>query len=193
MLRFVKIQKTNKMQILKFLFANILAPPNEVTMKTKSSLIHIPFEELTFDSLSLAEQVMILNAQQACSKAYAPYSRFYVGVAICLEDGSIIQGANQENASFPAGLCAERVALSVCQAQHTSKKITHITVAARRAEDDKHYLPISPCGICRQSLLEVEVQQAQHIQLLLPKQADTFYRISSVSYLLPFQFDQSHL
>jgi cytidine deaminase len=158
----------------------------------KDTSIQIPLEILDLKSLSITENQLIYEAQQACDKSYSPYSNFQVGVAIALENGEVVQGANQENASFPAGLCAERVALAVCQAQYTGIKITKMAVMARRAGTET-YLPISPCGICRQSLLEVEVQQQHNIEILLPQSQEHFYKIDKVAYLLPFQFDKSHL
>ncbi len=161
-------------------------------MKKQNSILTTPFEKLAFEDLSVFEQKLIEEAKQACQKSYSPYSHFEVGVAMALENGTIIQGANQENASFPAGLCAERVALAVCQAQYTGIAITHLAVMARRANTTA-YLPISPCGICRQSLLEVELHQKNNMIVLLPQQNEYFYKIEKAAYLLPFQFDQSHL
>ncbi len=160
-------------------------------MDTHSHL-NTPFKIVAFEALSASEQSLIEAAKQACKKSYSPYSNFRVGVALRLEDGQIVQGANQENASYPVGICAERVALAACQSQFTHLKIIQAVVMAHKATQED-FVSISPCGICRQSLLEVELHQQQTIEIILPTNNAQFLVLESVSYLLPFQFDRSHL
>lgn len=160
-------------------------------METENHL-NTPYKTVAFELLTSLEQVLIEEAKKACKKSYSPYSNFRVGVALRLESGEIVQGANQENASYPVGICAERVALAACQSQFTDLKITHAAVMAHKATQEV-FVSISPCGICRQSLLEVELHQQQPIQIILPTNDDKFLVLERASYLLPFQFDRSHL
>ncbi len=160
-------------------------------METENYL-NTPYKIVAFDALFSLEQALIHEAKKACKKSYSPYSNFRVGAALRLENGEIVHGANQENASYPVGICAERVALAACQSQFADLKITHAAVMAHKATHEA-FVSISPCGICRQSLLEVELHQQQPIQIILPTNDEKFLVLESVSYLLPFQFDRSHL
>lgn len=142
--------------------------------------------------LEAPDKALLEAAQQATSNAYAPYSNFYVGAAARLDNGEIICGTNQENASYPAGLCAERVLLSAIASQHKGALIEAIAISY----DDKNgpsEKPISPCGICRQSLLEYEERQQQTIKLILGGLKGNIHIIDSASCLLPFAFRGDHL
>ncbi len=140
-----------------------------------------------------AEQYSLLQAAEVASEgAYAPYSQFFVGAAILLEGGEIVQGANQENAAYPSGLCAERTAIFYTGARYPDQKIKMIAIAARPAKQDA-FISISPCGACRQSLLEYEVKQAQAIPILMQGEGGCIYEFASIAALLPFCFDKSSL
>ena len=115
--------------------------------------IAIEFIEQPIEELSKEDQDLLQQATAACKKAYAPYSRFYVGAAILLENGKIVTGNNQENAAYPSGLCAERVAIFKASADYPAAQIKTIAVTASSEEFDIDH-PVSPCGACRQVLKE---------------------------------------
>jgi cytidine deaminase len=138
------------------------------------------------------EKNLFAKAKQACENAYAPYSNFHVGAAILLEDGTIVLGNNQENAAYPSGMCAERTAIYATGANHSGQKITAIAVAACKATDYK-FIPVAPCGACRQAMLEYESKQGQPIRLILQSGENSCYVIPSVGTLLPLQFTRNNL
>ena len=144
------------------------------------------------NELTQQERDAMSLAQAAANDAYAPYSNFLVGAALVLEDGSLFKGNNQENAAYPSGLCAERTALFAMSAHYPNKKIKMIAVTARR-RSEQHFLPAMPCGACRQVMAEYEHKQGEPIPVLLQGPEGTYYRLRSVSDLLPFQFNREHL
>ncbi|MCS6917433.1 MAG: cytidine deaminase [Chitinophagales bacterium] len=133
------------------------------------------------------QQDLLNRAWQAVDLAYAPYSRFRVGAAVLLDNGAVVLGSNQENASSPAGLCAERTALSVAAMQYPAATIRAVAIRARNDEDPPDS-PVAPCGICRQTLLEYELRQNHNIELLLQGAAGPVVIIGSVKDLLPLYF-----
>ena len=138
------------------------------------------------DELPEHEQQLVEAAKNATQNSYAKYSNFNVGAAIRLSDGSIIIGANQENASFPLGLCAERTAIFAAQAQHPELKIETLAIAARNANGFMK-APISPCGACRQVILEIEDRYRQPVRILLYG-TEGVLCIDSVKDLMPLAF-----
>lgn len=138
------------------------------------------------------DQKLISAAFDAKNASHAPYSEFNVGAALLLEDGSIVKGSNQENAAYPIGLCAERTALSACVAIHPHKIIKTIAIVASSPKTIVD-LPVAPCGICRQSLLEVESKQHQPIRILLHGNNGTTFIFDSIKDLLPLHFDAEYL
>ncbi|MCM1373381.1 MAG: cytidine deaminase [Bacteroides sp.] len=136
--------------------------------------------------LSVAEQELIGAARKATESSYSPYSHFQVGVALQLQDGEIILGSNQENASYPVGTCAERTALFWCGANRSDAVITAIAIAAQ-TKGRFTPTPISPCGMCRQALLETEHRQGFPIRVLLYGGHGT-HCIDSVKDLMPLSF-----
>ncbi|MDX1627524.1 MAG: cytidine deaminase [Fulvivirga sp.] len=161
-------------------------------MESKSSEIN---NYLTFSSeaeLSKEERALLQAAKNASKNSYSPYSGFQVGAAIRLSNGKIVEGSNQENAAYPSGLCAERVALFHASSNYNGEKITQITVAAKR-EDEEVYLPVTPCGGCRQVMLEFENKQASPIEVILRTGENTWIKTSSAKLLLPFSFDKNSL
>lgn len=132
------------------------------------------------------------KAREACEKAYAPYSNFFVGAALLLSDGQIITGNNQENAAYPSGVCAERTAFYWAGANYPQARILAAAVAARRA-DSQAFLPITPCGACRQAMLEYEVKQGTPIPLLLDAGNGQWIVAPSIGSLLPLKFEQLSL
>ena len=128
-------------------------------------------------------------AFQASKKAYAPYSKFSVGAAALLANGTVVTGTNQENAAYPSGLCAERTTLFYANSLYPDQPVTTLAIAAR-TEKDFIDLPIPPCGACRQVILETEKRYQQPIRILLyGKKA--IYEVKSIGVLLPLSFDAS--
>ena len=132
-------------------------------------------------------------AEAATALAYAPYSRFFVGAALRLEDGTILKGANQENASYPLCLCAERVALAAAHAKYPAQPVLEMAVTARLQGADLFDAVVSPCGACRQVIAETEYRYNRNIRLLLPGPGDSIYVFDSIQDLLPFSFKHSVL
>lgn len=150
----------------------------------------IKFFNEIFENLTPKTQEIIEIAKSSMEKAYAPYSKFKVGAAVLLENGEIITGNNQENAAYPSGLCAERVAVFSAKALCPEDKILKIAIFTNREKDDS---AVAPCGACRQSILEYEVQQNQPIEIIFQGEKNKFIRVESTGDLLPFHFDSSRL
>ena len=148
--------------------------------------IRITINALQIDELSLQDQELIRAALKATEHAYANYSHFSVGAALRLANGRMVVGANQENAAFPSGLCAERIAVFSAQANFPDQPIVSLAIAAR---NDAGILPepITPCGACRQVILEIEDRYKQPVRVLLYGQKK-IYEIPSVKDLLPLSF-----
>jgi cytidine deaminase len=144
------------------------------------------------EELPEAERALMARAREATNTAYAPYSGFLVGAALLLEDGSIHTGNNQENAAYPSGLCAERTALFGLRCHLPDTCVTMVAVTARRRADT-HYLPVTPCGSCRQVMAEYENRQGKPIQLLMQAPDGRYFRFFSIKDLLPFQFSGESL
>lgn len=139
------------------------------------------------------EKLLLLNeAEKARESAYAPYSNFRVGAAILLENGKIITGNNQENAAYPSGLCAERVAIYFAGSQFPNTKILQIAVTAR-SEKQLLNKPIAPCGSCRQAIAEYEIKQNQPIEIFFMGETGQIFKTESIKALLPLLFDSSSL
>jgi cytidine deaminase len=148
--------------------------------------VHKPHEEGTMDFAELMQA-----AGEAMKKAYAPYSGFKVGAAVQLDDEQIILGSNQENAAYPSGLCAERVALFAAASQFPEKKIRAIAIIAENKKGET--TPVTPCGSCRQVMLEYEIRQGQPVEIFLHGPDHTILHFSSAGDLLPFGFNNSQL
>lgn len=133
------------------------------------------------------DAMLLKTARAATVDAYAPYSRFRVGAAARLANGEIITGANQENASFPAGICAERTLLSVAAARFPGTPIESLAISYYN-EQGPADRPITPCGICRQSLIEFESRTGHPIRLVLGGQNGPVYVIPNSGALLPMAF-----
>ena len=150
--------------------------------------------EVYNDSSELPEKdAWLLNeARTVTEHAYAPYSNFYVGAVAILSNGKIIAGTNQENASYPVGICAERVLLGTVATLHPNVAIESIAISYN-SDTIKSDHPISPCGMCRQSLLEYETRLKKPIRLILSGQEGKVYVIKTASLLLPFAFTGNEL
>ena len=139
------------------------------------------------ESLPTIDISVVNKAFEAMEKAYAPYSKFKVGAALLLEDGQIIQGNNQENIAYPSGLCAERIALFHANAQFPEIAVELICIVAKGDLMPISQL-ISPCGACRQVMLESENRQNKPIRIILVNQDNRTMCIDSAQNLLPFGF-----
>lgn len=143
----------------------------------------------SYDECTDIEKKLIDAAKQATSNAYAPYSKFKVGAALLLSDGKIITGNNQENAAYPSGLCAERTAVFYANSQFPDQKIIGLAVAAYYNGDFTSEL-VSPCGSCRQVLLEVESRYQSPVKILMYTNKNEVYVADSMSSLMPLSFDE---
>lgn len=130
---------------------------------------------------------LLAAARGAAAKAYAPYSRFRVGAAALLDNGEIVAGSNQENAAYPSGLCAERTTVFYANAKYPDAKVLRLLIYA---ETDKGPVasPITPCGACRQVLLEKEVTQGLPMQVTLAGANDLYHLPGVAAALLPLSF-----
>lgn len=153
--------------------------------------LHIKLHFYEMEELPKEERELVESAIAATDHAYAKYSNFRVGAAIRLSDGSVMIGANQENAAFPSGLCAERTAIFAAQAQYPEKAITMLAVAARN-ENGLLKEPVTPCGSCRQVMLEVEDRYQQPMKVLLYG-TDGVYVIDSAKDMVPLSFISENL
>lgn len=144
-------------------------------------------EELPAEWLDL-----LLQAETAARKAYAPYSRFQVGAALLLNNGQVVVGNNQENAVYPCGLCAERVTAFAASAKYPEVPFSKMAITAINP-DVPLDAPITPCGSCRQVLFEYEQKFNQPLELLLAGQEGPIYHIQSVAELLPYTFHAGFL
>ena len=149
--------------------------------------ITLRVEELTPDELSEPEKLLCDAARRATYRSYSPYSRFSVGAAILLENGTVVTGSNQENAAYPSGMCAERTAAYYAGAQHPDTPFSMIAIAARGVDGTPVETPISPCGACRQALLEYEKRSGRPIRVLLVG-TSAIYRLPSIASTLPLAF-----
>lgn len=148
--------------------------------------IEINVKVIQFNELSIENKELIECAKKATFNSYANYSHFYVGAALRLANHEIQIGANQENAAFPSGLCAERSAIFAAQSTTPEQAIETLAIAAR---NDKQFIlnPITPCGACRQVILEMEDRYKKPIRILLYGER-YIYQLESIKDLLPLSF-----
>lgn len=137
-------------------------------------------------------QDLMQKAIEIRKKAYAPYSKFRVGVALLLDNGAIVLGSNQENAAYPSGLCAERVAVFHSGAVYPEAKILKMAITAA-SDNNTTTAPIPPCGACRQSIAEYEFKQESDIAIYFMGEIGEIYKSDSLKNLLPFTFDKNFL
>jgi cytidine deaminase len=154
---------------------------------------HLIYEEYASDrELAAADADLLNTARGAIADAYAPYSHFRVGAAARLVNDAVVTGSNQENASFPAGICAERTLLSVAATQYPGVAIETLAISYHN-ENGPSDKPISPCGICRQSLQEFEHRTGQPIRLVLGGMEGKVYVLPQAGQLLPLAFTAEEL
>lgn len=160
-------------------------------MKTKT--LHIDFQEASqIDELNPDDNKLLRMAAEASISAYAPYSHFHVGAAVLLENGEIIIGNNQENAAYPSSLCAERVALFAASSKYPKTAIKAIAISAQ-SELTEINEPVTPCGACRQVMIEFEKLAQNPIKVIMQGQTGNILISNSVENLIPLSFDGDHL
>ncbi len=163
---------------------------NNRIMKEKGFRIDIKiyaYEELNDEDCKLIDA-----AREATRRSYSPYSHFSVGAAVRLANGLIVSGSNQENAAYPSGLCAERTTLFYANSRYPDQSVEALAIAARDELGEFTKRPISPCGACRQVMLETEQRYKQPIRLLLYG-TEGIYELSEAKALLPLSFEASSM
>jgi len=152
------------------------------------NILEIAYEQYgSVEELSAADRELAEAAVRAIGGSYAPYSKFNVGAAVRMSDGTIVTGANQENAAYPSGLCAERTAMFYANAHYPDKAMTAIAIAASQSgilcEE-----PATPCGQCRQVMAEYQTKGGQPMSIILVG-SKRIYKFARVECVLPFIFD----
>lgn len=142
--------------------------------------------------LTAEEQSLLERARAAGKNAYAPYSAFYVGAALRLENGEVVIGNNQENVAYPSGLCAERVAIFHAGATHPNVAVTTIAITCSSTKFAVNR-PLSPCGACRQVIAEYEKKSGKNIRIILAGDSGAVYAVNSIKELLPLSFEADEL
>jgi cytidine deaminase len=158
----------------------------DIIISTQFS-VYESIEQLPSTMQNLMEQAVSIR-----KNAYAPYSKFRVGAALLLDNGKIVLGSNQENAAYPSGLCAERVAVFQAGAIYPDAKILKMAITAA-SDTNQTTTPIPPCGSCRQSIAEYEIKQESPIEIYFMGEIGTIYKSDSLKNLLPFMFDKNFL
>lgn len=146
----------------------------------------------SINDLNKDDETLLLQAIAATELSYAPYSKFHVGAAARLANGQIVRGSNQENASYPVALCAERGLLATVAALHPGIAVTEMAVSYKNETGESDH-PISPCGMCRQALVEVEGRFKQPMKIILGGQRGKVFVIHTASQLLPFSFTSTDM
>ena len=163
--------------------------------KTLMKDITISTQFSVFDSVSELPndiQNLMTQAIEVRKNAYAPYSKFSVGAALLLDNGKIVLGSNQENAAYPSGLCAERVAIFQAGSIYPDAKFLKMAITAA-SDNNQTTSPIPPCGSCRQSIAEYEIKQDFPIEIYFMGEIGAIYKSDSLKNLLPFMFDKNFL
>jgi cytidine deaminase len=160
-------------------------------MKTEEFKFSISVYD-SIDELNSKDAFILSEARSVTQFAYAPYSNFQVGAVAILINGETVSGTNQENASYPAGICAERVLLSCAASQYPGTGIETIAVAYNNLKGKSDH-PVSPCGICRQSFAEFQQRTKTPIRIILSGMEGKVQIIENVGYLLPLVFGSDDL
>ncbi len=144
------------------------------------------------EELPPADAALLASAREVTKQAYAPYSNFLVGAVAILSNGERVVGTNQENASYPVGICAERVLLSAISSRYPGMPVDAIAISYNNLNGESDH-PISPCGICRQSLAEYEERTKNPIRIIMSGMKGEVYVIEKARQLLPLFFSASDL
>ena len=154
-------------------------------MKDIESCLHVTVK--TEEELTNEELMLVNSAKEASRRSYAPYSEFHVGASVLLDDGTVLQGSNQENCAFPSGMCAERTAIFYANSQYPNRSIKSLCIAAHDEDGNFTRLPVTPCGGCRQVMLESEKRSDGNMRIIMYG-TEFVYIVESASSLLPLQF-----
>lgn len=157
----------------------------------KEFTIHTQVKVYQEQELSDEDKALLEAARKATESSYAPYSKFYVGAAVRLANKQIVCGSNQENAAYPSGTCAERTAIFYANAQYPDQAVETLAIAAQ-TQGSFLTKPISPCGACRQVILETEHRYGKPVRILLYG-TEGVYVLEGIRSILPLQFDQDCL
>ena len=154
----------------------------------ENKIVTTKIEVYSYDELNETDHNLVEQAKKATETSYAPYSKFNVGAAVLLENGETISGSNQENAAFPSGTCAERTTIFYASARFPGVRFCKLAIAAFT---DGEFVeePISPCGACRQAILEYETLGGQPIEILLAGR-NKVYKLQGIRSLLPLSFEE---
>ena len=155
----------------------------------KDLKLKVQIKECQMDELSDEDKSIVRLAIESTASSYAPYSQFHVGACLLLADGTVVCGCNQENAAFPAGICAERSAIFAAGAQHPGQAVKSLAIAARDRNGELTRQPVAPCGTCRQVMIETETRFGHPIHILLYGQ-DGIYVMDGIRNLMPLSFTE---
>ena len=158
----------------------------------KEILLQSKVTACTYDELSTADREIVDAARTATANSYAIYSKFNVGAAVRLGNGTIVSGSNQENAAYPSGLCAERTTLFWANSSYPNEPVESLAIAARN-EQGELQAPIPPCGACRQVILETEKRFGNKIRIILYGTKQCYIVEDGITALLPLSFDSAFL
>ncbi len=155
---------------------------------TKKIELKVSLEVFSVEEWEQEDKILMEKAQQILENAHAPYSGFLVGAALLMENGEIFTANNQENVSFPVGVCAERAVLSYAHGNHPNIRPVKIAVAARR-RNDTQFATVTPCGMCRQAINEYELKFGFPIEILMLNPKGEILKASGIDQLLPFRLN----
>ena len=147
----------------------------------------VEIKSIDWGTLSPSDKALVEKAKEATQNSYAPYSEFYVGSAVALSNGATVLGSNQENSSFPSGLCAERVALFHCTQNLASEAVKTVAVFARSTNYNVPEMLV-PCAGCLQVMKDIELRQKQPIRVLMWDGGENVYEANGIEQFLPFHF-----
>ena len=163
-----------------------------------TSILEIHYREFSTEELEQSQQVLYQKVRDAVTTAYAPYSNFGVAAGILLENGQILVGTNQENASYPVGICAERVVLSALSVTHAGQKVRCMLILTQNLVNPllkegfdfkiSQDIPVAPCGMCRQAIAEQITRQQEDFELLLVSGSGRVWSFERAISLLPLAF-----
>jgi cytidine deaminase len=145
-----------------------------------------------FDDLDQESKYLVHKAKEATLTSYAPYSKFHVGAALILDDGTVVTGSNQENAAYPLCMCAERVALYAMTSLYSDKRIMKMAIVAHK-KNHKELTPAASCGSCRQVMAEFEDRQKKPFEVVMMIAEDKWIKCPSAASLLPYGFTKENL
>jgi len=153
-------------------------------MEEKTLVIN--YSQFTISELETTDRNLISEAQKAMEGSYSPYSKFKVGAAVLLDNGIIVRGANQENASYPVGMCAERVALFYAGANYKDNNIISIAISAKN--ENEEFSQAYPCGACLQVMVETQLRTKRKLRIIVQKNAEIVQVFNGIESLIPFSF-----